>query len=233
MSAASTTISMTWTDSRLLFGGSGLTFALGCLGFSVALGGVSGPAIALSGAVSALWATGVLLVEAARGLTAVSTDDERLEAQAAVGRRRRELQREYHLLKRALKELELDRSMGKLSDDDYAEIRGRYRERAVRILRQLDQGQSYEQQIERDLAARREALGKKPAPDKTTDKAPDNTSDQPADSTVAAATKDPAARPASSQVPTVIASACPECGTRNDIDARFCKHCGHKLGGAK
>ena len=220
---------MTWTDSRLLFGGSGLTFALGFIGFSVALGGVSGPAIALSGAVSALWATGVLLVEAARGLTAVSTDDERIEAQAAVGRRRRELNREYHLLKRALKELELDRSMGKLSDDDYAEIRSRYRERAVRILRQLDQGQSYEQQIERDLAARREALGKKPV----ADKAPDNTSDQPADSTVAAATKDPASRPASSQVPTVIASACPECGTRNDIDARFCKHCGHKLGGAK
>ncbi len=227
MSAASTTISMTWTDSRLLFGGSGLTFSLGLIGFSIALGGLSGPAVALSGAVSALWATGVLLVEAARGLTAVSTDDERLESQAAVGRRRRELQREYHLLKRALKELELDRSMGKLSDDDYAEIRGRYRERAVRILRQLDQGQSYEQQIERDLAARREATGKKPA-----SKAASQLVDQATESADAKPTE-PTSRPASNQVPTVIATACPECGTRNDIDARFCKHCGHKLGGAK
>lgn len=224
---------MTWTDSRLLFGGSGLTFALGFIGFSVALGGVSGPAIALSGAVSALWATGVLLVEAARGLTAVSTDDERIEAQAAVGRRRRELNREYHLLKRALKELELDRSMGKLSDDDYAEIRSRYRERAVRILRQLDQGQSYEQQIERDLAARREALGKKPASKALASSGEAVTEKADAKLADTAATTEPAPRPASNQVPTVIAAACPECGTRNDIDARFCKHCGHKLGGAK
>ncbi len=151
---------MTWTDSRLLYGGTGLAFGLGLIGFSVALGSLSGPSIALAGAVAALWVTGNMLLKAARGLTAVSSDDEQVEAQAAVGRRRRELTREYHLLKRALKELELDRSMGKLSDDDYAEIRSRYRERAVRILRQLDQGQSYEQQIERDLSARREALGK-------------------------------------------------------------------------
>jgi len=206
---------MTWTDSRLLLSGSGLTFAVGLVGFSIALGSLSGPAIALAGAVAALWATGSMLVQAARGLTAVSTDDEQLEAQAAVGRRRRELNREYHLLKRALKELELDRSMGKLSDDDYAEIRSRYRERAVRILRQLDQGQSYEQQIARDLAARREALGSKAQ----TAKAPSEGSPQ------------AAARASSDERPTVIATACADCGTRNDVDARFCKSCGKRLGG--
>ncbi len=208
---------MTWTDSRLLYGGTGLTFGLGLIGFSVALGSLSGPSIALAGAVAALWVTGNMLLKAARGLTAVSSDDEQVEAQAAVGRRRRELTREYHLLKRALKELELDRSMGKLSDDDYAEIRSRYRERAVRILRQLDQGQSYEQQIERDLAARREALGKKAVPSKA---APVPTEPTPA-------------RVPSNQVPTVIATACADCGTRNDVDARFCKSCGLKLGGGK
>lgn len=208
---------MTWTDSRLLFGGSGVTFGVGLIGFSVALGGLSGPAIALAGAVAALWATGILLVQAARGLTAISSDDEQLEAQAAVGRRRRELNREYHLLKRALKELELDRAMGKLSDDDYADIRSRYRERAVRILRQLDQGQSYEQQIERDLAARREAIGKKAAPAKAASATSPVTTEK--------------ARPASDERPTVIASACADCGTRNDIDARFCKSCGQRLGG--
>jgi uncharacterized membrane protein len=108
--------------------------------------------------------------------------------------------------------------MGKLSDDDYADIRSRYRERAVRILRQLDQGQSYEQQIERDLAARREAIGKKAAP-----------------ASKAALATSPASteknRPASDERPTVIATACADCGTRNDIDARFCKSCGQRLGG--
>ena len=214
---------MTWTDSRLLYGGSGLAFGLGLIGFSIALGSLSGPTIALALAVASLWATGLLLVQSARGLTAVSSADERLEAQAAVGRRRRELQREYHLLKRALKELELDRSMGKLSDADYAEIRGRYRERAVRVLRQLDQGQSYEQQIERDLAARRQALGRK---DLT---APGGKPDEAKEGPGAKVEK----TTASDDRPTVIATACAECGTRNDVDARFCKSCGQRLGGKK
>ncbi|HNI59044.1 MAG TPA: zinc ribbon domain-containing protein [Pseudomonadota bacterium] len=221
MSAASTTISMTWTDSRLLYGGSGVTFAVGLCGFSIALGSLSGPSIALAGAVASLWATGLMLVQSARGLTAVSTEDEHQEAQAAVGRRRRELQREYHLLKRALKELELDRSMGKLSDDDYSEIRGRYRERAVRVLRQIDQGQSYEQQIERDLLARREALGKKAPLESASGRVTEKPSEVDSRKTE------------NDQRPTVIATACPDCGTRNDLDARFCKNCGRKMGGSK
>lgn len=224
MSAASTTISMTWTDSRLLYGGSGLAFGLGLIGFSIALGSLSGPTIALAMAVASLWATGLLLVQSARGLTAVSSADERLEAQAAVGRRRRELQREYHLLKRALKELELDRSMGKLSDSDYSEIRGRYRERAVRVLRQLDQGESYEQQIERDLAVRRNALGRNAQSVAIDGKADDAKAEQSAKAEKS---------PASDERPTVIATACAECGTRNDVDARFCKSCGQRLGGKK
>ena len=55
---------------------------------------------------------------------------------------------------RSIKELEFDRAMGKLSDADWKEMSGRLRARAARLMRQLDAGTGYRQQIERDLAKR-------------------------------------------------------------------------------
>src|SRR5206468_10103485 len=55
---------------------------------------------------------------------------------------------------RSIKELEFDRAMGKLSDADWQEMSGRLRARAGRLMRQLDAGMGYRQQIERDLAKR-------------------------------------------------------------------------------
>src|SRR5262249_36306327 len=96
-------------------------------------------------------------------------------------------------------ELELDHAMSKVSEEDYQEVRGRYRERAVRILRQLDQGESYRAQIEADLKARRAVL------DAETPAAPS---------------------PTPAQTPS---GGCPKCETHNDSDAVFCKKCGHRL----
>jgi hypothetical protein len=126
--------------------------------FTLLIGGgrLTGPGICLALSVLALGVSVDLLVKAARALTTAPPRD---EEEQAVGRRRKELEREYQALKRALKELELDHAMGKLSERDYGEIRGRYRERAVRILKQLDQGESYRRQIEEDLKARRLARG--------------------------------------------------------------------------
>ena len=69
------------------------------------------------------------------------------------GRTRAALERDKALTLRALKELEFDRAMGKLSEGDFSEMRDRLRARAVRLMRQLDEAATFREQIERDLAA--------------------------------------------------------------------------------
>src|SRR6185295_12953390 len=69
-------------------------------------------------------------------------------------RTRAALEREKMLALRAIKELEFDRAMGKVSDTDWQEMSGRLRTRATRLMRQLDAGVGYRAQIERDLAKR-------------------------------------------------------------------------------
>jgi hypothetical protein len=70
-------------------------------------------------------------------------------------RRRRELEREKQRLLKALKELEFDHEMGKISEADFSEIGGVYRVRALRVYRQLDaDGGDYRALVERDLKQR-------------------------------------------------------------------------------
>ena len=216
--------------------------------FTAVIGGgrLTGPGIALSLSFGALFWVARLLFESARALVASGSDDEQSEELAASGRRKKELEREYFILKRAIKELELDHAMGKVSAEDYGEIRGRYRERAVRVLRQLDQGQTYRSQIEADLKARRAARGlsarAKPSPEATSP-APAAAASTAASKDVEKAAERPAAastveRPAAASVSAPQASvpqagsttrACAGCATANDADALFCKKCGSKL----
>ena len=75
-------------------------------------------------------------------------------------RMRQDLEREKALTLRSIKELEFDRAMGKLSDQDFEEMSGRLRARAVGIMKQLDAGSTaYRALIEKELAAR---VGKPP-----------------------------------------------------------------------
>jgi hypothetical protein len=86
----------------------------------------------------------------------VSPVDDRTEV---IGERTRAaLEREKMLALRSIKELEFDRAMGKLSDDDWKEMSTRLRARAGRLMRQLDAGTGYRGQIERDLAKRLEKM---------------------------------------------------------------------------
>jgi hypothetical protein len=74
---------------------------------------------------------------------------------AMVGSRTRvALEREKLMTLRAIKELEFDRAMGKLSDGDWHEMSGRLRKRAAGLMQQLDAGAGYRDRIERDLAKR-------------------------------------------------------------------------------
>jgi hypothetical protein len=71
------------------------------------------------------------------------------------GRTRGALEREKTLLLRAIKELEFDRAMGKVSEADCQEMTARLRNRAIRVIRQLDAGgAAYRELIDKELAAR-------------------------------------------------------------------------------
>jgi hypothetical protein len=80
-------------------------------------------------------------------------------------RTRAALEREKLLTLRSIKELEFDRAMGRLSDEDWNEMSGRLRARAARLMKQLDAGVGYREQIEKDLAKRLESDARlKPSP---------------------------------------------------------------------
>jgi len=70
------------------------------------------------------------------------------------GRSRVALEREKTLVLRAIKDLEFDRAMGKVSESDFAEMSARLRARASGLLRQLERGAGYRSEIERELGTR-------------------------------------------------------------------------------
>ena len=121
-----------------------------------------------------------------------------------VGQRTRvALEREKLMTLRSIKELEFDRAMGRLSDEDWKDMSGRLRSRVARLMKQLDAGTGYREQIEKDLDARLNTL----RPD---DKMPRDGAD------------DHSAKAAAERV-------CGSCATPNDADAKFCKGCGARL----
>ena len=130
------------------------------------------------------------------------------------GRTRTALEREKTLLLRSIKELEFDRAMGKVSEKDFLEMSGRLRARAARLMRQLDAGAGYRSEIEKEIARR---IGEVPAGSAKQDHAyAASAADRPSEAVGRVLVSRPAV-------------ACPSCGTGNDSDARFCKHCGHSM----
>jgi hypothetical protein len=119
--------------------------------------------------------------------------------------RRRELEREKQAVLKAIKEIELDFQMRKISEVDYKEMVERYRTRALRVLGDLAVGDDYRALIERELKDR---LAARAAAATTTANAPGT-----ADSTAVVAG----------------GRACDSCRTPNDLDAQFCKKCGQSL----
>jgi hypothetical protein len=70
------------------------------------------------------------------------------------GRTKVALEREKTLVLRSIKDLEFDRAMGKVAEQDFLDMAARLRARAAGLLLQLDQGTSYRQEIEHELARR-------------------------------------------------------------------------------
>lgn len=187
-----------------------VTVALVMVGFLLVLAGaaVFGP---VDDATVALAACGAALVYALRRLFALVRALSRPDALAQVGRgagrfTQAELRDEKRRLLRAIKELEFDFGMGKLSQQDYDAVIGTYRLRAIEVMRALEGEGELHPELRRLLAER-----DKPPPSE------------------AAAPPVAAATPAAPGTFDQTARICAACNGNNDNDARFCKHCGATL----
>jgi hypothetical protein len=168
-----------------------------------------------------IFTAAVVGVAAWRTLSPLIGSDEPIGAPVLGGRTRAVLEREKALALRSIKELEFDHSMGKVSDKDFAEMRTRLRVRAAGLIRQLDAGSAYRDQIEQEIARR---VGQKPV--KSGADLPDRRS---------SGSEGGYAPPGGSasvegSVPHTN-QPCPKCSQENDSDAKFCKNCGSKLEG--
>ena len=101
-----------------------------------------------------IFTAAVVGVAAWRTLAPFTQSDRRASPTALGGRTRAALEREKTLTLRAIKDLEFDRAMGKISEADFAEMGSRLRARATRLIGQLDAERGYREQIERDIARR-------------------------------------------------------------------------------
>ena len=129
-----------------------LLAALGCATAVTFMARGQGPTaiILLSVLMGAAAHVGYAALRAVRPL--VSPEDDRT---VMVGQRTRAaLEGEKLLALRSIKELEFDRAMGRLSEDDFREMSGRLRARAARLIKDLDAGAGYRDRIEKDLVKR-------------------------------------------------------------------------------
>src|SRR6185436_15853869 len=133
--------------------------ALGCATAVTFIARGQGPAaiILLSVLMAAAALVGYAALRMLRPL--MTSQDDRT---VMIGHRTRvALEREKMLALRSIKELEFDRAMGRLSDEDWKEMSSRLRVRAARLIRQLDAGVGHREQIERELKKRLETAASK------------------------------------------------------------------------
>jgi len=134
---------------------------------------------------------------------------------------------------RTLKDLEYEKSVGKISDEDYAELVAKYTARAKELIQAVDADMGDARaQVERLLAKRIDdekasvessKQRKKPKRDARaaeSQKRESRESEKPKPDT-----KDSTPP----EAPPMSGIECPECTTPNDPDARFCKGCGNPL----
>ena len=138
--------------------GAGLLLAM--LGAGAALGYGLGPARMAFGPPLVMLALGGMTLALAalafyRTLDPLVRGDQgpREDAPQAPGRRR-ELERDKQAVLKAIREIDLDFQMRKISEADHREMTQRYRARAMRIIRELDAGDDYRQLIEQELKSR-------------------------------------------------------------------------------
>ncbi len=101
-----------------------------------------------------LGAAGLVGAAFHRTLLPLVSSNAELRGEPLGHRSRAALERDKALTLRAIKELEFDRAMGKVADQDFNEMIGRLRARAISTMKQLDEGGSYRDIIEREVSKR-------------------------------------------------------------------------------
>lgn len=207
----------------------GVVGAMTLHGLSIGLLTVAGvmllaTVVLLWSSVQSLTGEAEMTLDEALGLAAPSAEEERKRA-----------------VLRALKDLEYERGVGKISEEDYAELVARYRADAKALLRALEaQDEDARARAERLVARRLRKAGldedvtqAEPAPSADGDGATPEGEPEPSDT---APDSEPAvvvaqdAKPSPANTPTRgPRRRCGECEARNDLDARFCKKCGAAL----
>ena len=151
--------------------------------------------ILLSCTIFAAAYVGVTALRTVLPFTGIIPDD----APETLGERTRAaLEREKTLVLRSIKELEFDRGMGKVSEKDFAEMSARLRTRAARLMRQLDAGSLYRDQIQKEVEKRLPTASAPKAPSPAPQAAPNTCA-------ACAAVNDPDAR------------FCKNCGARLEV----------------
>jgi hypothetical protein len=131
---------------------------------------------------------------------------------------------------RALKDLDYERSVGKISEEDYQEYSARYRAEAKRMIRDLDESLAEaRKQVERELERRVAKLEQSDDVDEASQEEPE----QPIAADAVEATSSPENSPAIvPKSPAKTLRECSACHTQNELDARFCKSCGAAMASA-
>lgn len=122
-----------------------------------------------------------------------------------------------------LKELEFDHSSGILSDDDYRELEDRYKNKAVSILRQLDEGKAGESMgIEDEIEEQVRGMRHSKRPESLEDEIEQQVQNLRGRHEEVKESKD-------IKEPLGRGTFCPQCGARTGPTDRFCRHCATKL----
>jgi len=128
---------------------------------------------------------------------------------------------------RALKDLEYERSVGKISDDDYNEYATRYRSEAKRLIQGLEEHLAEgRKQVEAELARRLERKAEKAKSDESRAALANGDS-------AAEEHERPSTEPPSEPKVSAAGRSCPACEVKNELDARFCKACGKSMAPAE
>jgi hypothetical protein len=133
---------------------------------------------------------------------------------------------------RALKDLEYERSVGKISEDDYHEFSARYREEARRLISLVDETMvAGREAAEKLLAERVQAAGlAEPGAVNQTDDEPASAKGTEREQSEPIVDGEDATETAEPSDAADDEPSCVKCGTTNDADARFCKNCGAAIG---
>jgi hypothetical protein len=182
------------------------------LGFEVALLVVAGTSLVV--VIVFLWSS----VQSLTGENPMTLDEALTLAQPSAE------QEQKRAVFRALKDLEYERSVGKISEGDFHELSARYRAEAKGLIARMDetlaaQRAAVETKLRRRLERAESTSHSGPKP---------NRRRRPRDAAPSQERALDAELEASGEVG---ANVCPSCGTRNDTDARFCKACGEAVGG--